>query len=377
MRYILIIITVLFSISSTAFARHYNACDNGQTYIDSKCIDNKLLPEIKTVKINEINLLNGKIESIIDKLDNIATSVENGSFNQSNKNIKLISKEVIQYVDIKLDARKFMYAYIGDVDSDDGNSSSCMSGRREQCRNKGQGMGMSNGQGRGHGKGMGQGMGHGRGRYTYDNSTNTQEANNTKVVADTNTVNYNAKKRDAMNNDLADTNARNHNMKNENNKNGNRNNQHGGCFHRGYTRVRDGIGLSVYKATFDLYNILNKSSVSNLHKRDISNKHSSQLQALNDNLVSAFTNYDLYYSNISGGKVDQKDIDKYRAEYLVAIEKSITFLANTYKTEISKLSNNDLKKVKSVRTSMFKKMIDRSNNRNKRTIQLIEQATAE
>ena len=369
MRYILIIITVLFSISSTAFARHYNACDEGKTYIDAQCIDNKFLPEIKTVKINEINQLDGKIELIFSKLNSIATSVENKSFNPSNNNdIKSISKEIIQYVDIKLDARKFMYAYLGDEYSDENNSSTCMKGRREECRNKGQGMG------RGHGRGMGKGkgMGYGRGRHNYDNATEMGGANNDTVVANTNTVNYNAKKEDAMNNDLANTNARNHNAQNSN-----RSTEHGGCFHRGYTRVRDGIGLSVYKATFDLYSILNKASVTNLHMREISNKHNAELQLLNDKLVSAFTNYDLYYSNITGGKVDQKNINKYRAEYIVAIENSIIFLANTYKTEMSKLSNKDLAKVKSVRINLFKSIVDRSNNKNKRTVKLIEKLTAQ
>ncbi len=366
MRYILIIITVLFSVSGIASAQHYNVCDDGQTYIDSKCIDNKLLPEIKTVKINEINLLNGKIESIFDKLDSIATSVENKSFNPSkNNDIETISKKIIQYVDIKLDTRKFMYAYIGDEGSDNGNSSSCMSGRNRGGKHRNKSTKTEHGEGRG------------RGKHNPNNTEHTDSTDHKSVVADTNTVNYNAKKRDAMNNDLMDTNARNHDIKTESNKNSNRNNKHDGCFHRGYTRVRDGIGLSVYKATFDLYNILNKASVSSLHRREISNKYGDELQILNTNLVSSFTNYNLYYSNLSGGKVDQKNIDKYRAEYLVAIEKSIIFLANAYKSEISKLSNQDLEKVKSVRINTFKKMVDRSNNRNKRTIQLIEKLTSE
>lgn len=365
MRYILIIITVLFSLSSTAFARYFNACDDGKTYIDAQCIDNKLLPEVKTIKLNEINQLDGKIELMFNKLNNIATSIENGSDNQSNNSeIKSLSKDIIEYVDIKLDTRKSMYAYLGDEYSDGSNSSTCMKGRREECMNKGKGQG----QGRCQGKGRGQD----RGKHNYNKATDIGDINNNTVVANTNTVNYNAKKEDAMNNDLMNSNARNYNAKNNN-----RAMQHGGCFHRGYTRVRDGIGLSVYKATFDLYSIFNKASVSNLHMREISNKHSAELQLLNDKLVSAFTNYDLYYSNLSGGKVEQKDIDRYRAEYLVAIENSINFLANTYDNEILKLSSENLEKVKHIRTYQFKSIVDRYNSKDRRTIKLIEKVTSQ
>ncbi len=353
MRYILIIITVLFSISEVAFAQHFNVCDEGKTYIDSKCIDNKLLPEVKAIKLNEINLLNGKIKSIFDKLNNITTSVENDSFSSSNHNeIKSLSKNIIKYVNVKLDARKSMYAYIGDEYSNK-DSSSCMSCRNKNNKHKNKSNRVRNN------------------KHGHDNTKST-------VIADTNTVNYNAKKEDAMNNNLREATARYNNTETDiTTSKDNNSKQHNGCFHRGYTRVRDGIGLSVYKATFDLYSIFNKASISNLHMREISNKHSAELQLLNDNLVSSFTNYDLYYSNLSGAKVDQQNIDKYRTEYLAAIENSITFLVSTYKTEISKLSSENLEKVKSVRTNMFKNKFDRYNKRNKRTIQLIEKLTSE
>lgn len=112
------------------------------------------------------------------------------------------------------------------------------------------------------------------------------------------------------------------------------------------------LGISIYKSTFELYEIFDEADLFRISKRDITAKHGKLLDKLNYDVTTAVDNYGVAYINGSD------DLEEYRKAVAKSIKASVKALADIYADEIAKLPPHTLGKIKEARKEVLEDALE-------------------